>query len=418
MNTMSTNMIYNTLKTRFASFDALKTWFATEEGGRLTVRDITGPLAMIYYDKESAVMTAPHVEYFRSVVWNKETNTPVCAAPCRGRKFSDAVDSAVNVSAAVVEEFIDGVMINMFWHDDDWQLATRTQLGAHCRYYSADTHFDDLFWAAFKDGGLSTDALDKATCYSWVLQHPKERIVVAPAHGIPRIYLVEMSRIGADGQHTVLTVAESAPSVFKACLPARYSLASLEAVKEHVATWGRRLGHQYQGVVIKQDAATGAAQRWKLRTNQYDEARHLRGNHANRGYRWLELWAEGKLGKYLRVFPEEDADANGLIYRYKTITQELHRRYVEIYRDRRYPLGEAPHKFRKLLWELHQAGSGTYFPKVREFMNGQDTARKLWVINYEARYGADHNPVPLTKRSAPVAGDNPDRPTAAAKKDD
>lgn len=418
-------MIYNTLKTRFATFDALKTWLATEEGGRLTVRDISASnLAMIYYDKESTVMSAPHVEYFRSVVWNKETNTPVCAAPCRGRKFNDAVDRSVSVStAAVVEEFIDGVMINMFWHGDDWQLATRTQLGAHCRYYSSDTHFDELFWATFKDSGLITEALDKGTCYSWVLQHPKERIVVAPAHGIPRIYLVEMSRIGADGLHTVLTVAESAPAAFKAFLPARYSLASLEAVKEHVATWGRRLGHQYQGVVIKQDTATGAAQRWKLRTNQYDEARYLRGNHANRSYRWLEIWAEGKLGKYLRIFPEEDADANALIARYKDVTQELHRRYIEIYRDRRYPLGEAPHKFRKLLWELHQAGSGTYFPKVREFMNLQDTARKLWMINYEMRYGVEHNPVPLAKRqpadaTGKPASDNPDRPTAAAKKED
>ncbi len=405
---MNTNMIYKTLKERFATFDALKTWFATEEGGRLTVRDISaGPLAMIYYDKESSIMSAPHVEYFRSVIWNKETNTPVCAAPCRGRKFADAVDSAVNVSTAVVEEFIDGVMINMFWHGDDWQLATRTQLGAHCRYYSADTHFDELFWTAFKDSGLTTDALDKDTCYSWVLQHPKERIVVAPAHGIPRICLVEMSLVEADGTHRVATAA---PAAFKAYLPARYALASLEAVKEHIVTWGRRLGHQYQGVVIKSADAAGASKRWKLRTNQYDEARHLRGNHANRSYRWLEIWAEGKLGKYLRVFPEEDADANALVARYKDVTQELHRRYIEIYRDRRYPLGEAPHKFRKLLWELHQAGSGTYFPKVRDFMNGQDTARKLWVINYEARYGADHNPVPLAKRQPADA--------AAAKKED
>ena len=157
--------IYKELKARFATFEALKTWFATEEGGRLTVRDGgDSALALIHYDKETSNMAAPHVEYFRSVIWNKETNSLVCAGPCRGRKFSDAVDKAL--SSFTAEEFIDGVMINMFWHGDDWQLATRTQIGAHCRYYSTDSHFDELFWATFKDSGLTTDALNKEFCYS------------------------------------------------------------------------------------------------------------------------------------------------------------------------------------------------------------------------------------------------------------
>jgi hypothetical protein len=232
-----------------------------------------------------------------------------------------------------------------------------------------------------------------------VLQHPKERIVVAPAHGIPRIYLVEVSTIAADGLHQVFDL-NLQPDALKRFLPARYALGSLEAVKEHVTLWGRRLGHQYQGVVLKSLTSVDGVKRWKLRTNAYDEARYLRGDNANRSYYWLTLWTENKLGKYLRLYPEEDADANNLIGRYKDLTQELHRRYIEIYRDRHYPLGGAPHKFRKLLWELHQAGGGTYFPKVRDFMNLQDTARKLWLINYEVRYGAGHNPAPLTLRAS------------------
>ena len=412
---MNNNMIYKNLKERFTTFEALKAWFATEEGGRLTVRDSDSDgLVLIHYDKETTNMSAPHVDYFRSVIWNKVTNTPACVGPCRGSKFSKATEELITekfvtlshressdllsstAGEFVVEEFIDGVMINMFWSADtsEWHLATRTQIGAHCRYYSADTHFDELFWATFKDSGLTTDVLDKSQCYSWVLQHPKERIVVEPAYGIPRIYLVEISQIAADGGHQVFDLATQ-PEPLKRFLPLRYALGSLEAVKEHVTIWGRRLGHQYQGVVLK---SGGGAKRWKLRTNAYDEARHLRGNCPNRGYRWLELWSESKLGKYLRLYPEEDAEANILIGRYKDLTSELHRRYMEIYRDRRYPLGAAPHKFRKLLWELHQAGNGSYFPNVRDFMNLQDTARKLWLLNYEVRYGADHNPAPVAKR--------------------
>jgi hypothetical protein len=31
---------------------------------------------------------------------------------------------------------------------------------------------------------------------------------------------------------------------------------------------------------------------------------------------------------------------------------------------------------------------GAYFPHLRNFMNAQDPARKLWLVNYETRYPA------------------------------
>ena len=145
---------------------------------------------------------------------------------------------------------------------------------------------------------------------------------------------------------------------------------------------GRRLGAQFQGVCLK----TADGKRYKLRTNEYDEARHLRGNQAKRPYLWLERWSEGRLPQYLRLYPEEACDAETVVNRFKDATEELHRLYLQVYRQKSMPLGEAPQKYRKLLWDLHKAGGGAYFPNARNFMNTQETARKLWVVNYEERF--------------------------------
>ena len=90
---------------------------------------------------------------------------------------------------------------------------------------------------------------------------------------------------------------------------------------------------------------------------------------------------------YLRMFPEEQHDADQVITEFKACTQELHTLYLEVYRKKVLPLGQAPQKYRKLIWEAHQAGKGAYFPQLRQFMNEQATARKLWLVNYDMRYG-------------------------------
>jgi hypothetical protein len=283
-------------------------------------------------------------------------------------------------------------MINMFFNGQAWQLATRTRIHADGHYYG-EKPFAELFWSTFFGKGLTLEHLDKKLCYSWVLQHPDERIVVAPAYGIPVLHLVETSSIAEDG-----AISHAEPSVELARMrPATHELRTLEDVKDRVEAWGFRFGHQWQGVIVHDEAG----KRYKLRTNQYETARMLRGNQPNRKYLWLERWSEGKLSVYLKLYPEEYIQANAIVNAYKAITQEAHDYYMKVYRRHELPLGQAPQKYRKLLWEAHQAGKGAYFANMRDFMNEQDTARKLWLINYEMRYPA------TTNVSAPAFTDAP-----------
>jgi len=365
------NTVFTNLTKQFPTSEALLAWLGSAEGGSLVVTD-NGPYAMITYNKETSDMTAPHVEFFRSVVWDKAENKPVCVGPSRGLTIGAAI--AQGLTDIHVEEFVDGVMINMFYdtYAKEWRLATRNQLGASGHFYGKRS-FAELFWETFESRGLKKEDLIPGEYYSWVLQHPDERIVVGPRYGIPTITLVNKS--SEDLKRLRL----------EAYRPQAYPLSTLENLnylKEFVTAQGQHLGATWQGVVIHKDG-----RRYKIRTTQYEEARALRGNQPKRPYLWLERWAQNKLTAYLRLYPEEQNDADRVITEFKACTQELHDLYLRVYRKKDLPLGQAPQKYRKLIWEAHKAGKGAYFPHLRQFMNEQATARKLWLVNYDERYG-------------------------------
>lgn len=401
---------YKTLINRFTTSEALFAHLKSAEGGSLSVviPEFTAdnPLAVITYNKEKSNMAHPDVEYFRSVIWDLRTNHPVCVSPSRGHKFADL--ESPEDTTFTVEDFADGVMINMFYHNGIWRLATRSRLDADGNFYGKRS-FSDLFWETFRNASLDVEYFDQTRCYSWVLQHPEERVVISPPYGIATLALVEAYTIEEDGSVTVYTGSDLqviAPTRAKSMVLEEHKLKSLDQVKARVEAWGRRFGNQWQGLVVKAVGSDGQARRWKLRSSQYDAARILRGNQANRTYRWLELWGK-KLEDYLRIFPEERADAETAISTFKVCTQELYDLYQKVYRRRELPLGKAPQKFRKLLWEAHHKNAGAYFANTRKFMNEQDTARKVWLVNYEKRYGggatvsaSDLPPVTDTIRAA------------------
>lgn len=375
---MNPTTFFKTLTATYPTADALLAWLRSDEGGRIVVRDkhVTAddPYVILHYDKESSDMTKAHVSVFRSVIWDIHINRPVAMGPVRGLHL-EAADAATDTF--LVEDFVDGVMVNLFHTGARWQVATRTQLGAQNHFYGGRS-FADLFWETFARKGLHLDQLDPRVCYSWVLQHPDERIVVAPNYGIPQLWLVEQYR-REDGA----LVPE--PVTLAARVAAHGDVRTVAEIRERVAALNIRHKHQCQGLVARR-VSDGA--RFKIRCEAYDAARQLRGNQAKRPYLWLERWSEGRLGDYLRIYPEEAHDANATIGAFKQCTQEIHAYYMKVYRRHELPLGSAPAKYRKILWDAHQVGKGAYFKDLCAFMNAQDTARKLWLINFEKRYAS------------------------------
>jgi hypothetical protein len=376
---MTSYSVYTDLITQYPTSEGLVAWLQSEAGGLLKVRDNRkGPednLVIIYYNKESNVSLS-HVPHFRSVVWDMCLNVPVCAAPAKA-------DSDEVTGTFLVEDFLDGVMLNMFWDNgtQQWRLASRSQLDAGNTFYSRRS-FLSLFTEAVLANRLNLSELDKNYNYSWVLQHPHERVVVEIPYGIPKIRLVSMAQFSGTNHRVLFAPEDALPPAFTPLLPKRHTLLTFSDVQERVTAWGKQFGPKFKGLMVKGPDG----RRWAFTTKEYEAALALRGNNAKLPFVWLERWSEKKLNQYLALYPEEAHAATTVIDGFKACTQEAYDLYHKIYRERAYPLGQAPQKYRKLLWDIHAARAGAYFANLQEFMNKQDTARKLWLVNYEARY--------------------------------
>ena len=131
---------FQTLSDRFPLWVDLRTHLQSAEGGSLRVIETEGsPFAVIRTVKGSS---SPDTGIFRSVVWDIVANRPVCVAPFKAAEGLPPLHTPF-----VVEDFIDGFMIQAFLTADDPQtlrLATRTMVGAECKFYSEKT-FATLF---------------------------------------------------------------------------------------------------------------------------------------------------------------------------------------------------------------------------------------------------------------------------------
>ena len=106
-----------------------------------------------------------------------------------------------NSKDVIIEEFYDGTMINMFRHKGVNYVSTRSCLGAHNKYRSIKT-FNTMFSECI-DFELF-DKLDENYCYSFLLQHPNNRIV--KQYKNPSCILTMTTKINEDNSIQILNI--------------------------------------------------------------------------------------------------------------------------------------------------------------------------------------------------------------------
>ena len=91
----------------FSSWEDLRTWLQTEDGGKLRVIEPKhSPYALVRYVKGQIDFTKEHVGWCRSVVVNKETRRVMSVAPPKASTITESTLS----EATVAEEFVDGLL--------------------------------------------------------------------------------------------------------------------------------------------------------------------------------------------------------------------------------------------------------------------------------------------------------------------
>ena len=124
---------------------------------------------------------------FRSVI--TDGNSIIAMGPPKSYDFKD-FQILNQINECIIQEFVEGTMINCFYYDNNWIISTKSVIGANCSFCNEGKTFLEMFNEALDEIKFNLDLLDTAYSYSFVLQHPENKIVVP--FDKPNIVLVEI----------------------------------------------------------------------------------------------------------------------------------------------------------------------------------------------------------------------------------
>ena len=376
------------------------------------------------YDKD--VLT--HDDYnetgrYRSVVFSG--NQLVVVSPSKSMQFPSFASSYPIGASVVSEELVEGTMINLFFDpvlnqdgfvskDKDGnyigkpEIATRSTVGGNVSFYQDDAapSFRRMFLEACNEIDMDLDNLklvkdDALMCYSFVLQHPNNRIVKPVKK--PNIYLVEAYEIkredettSPDPRYKVTKVDHMNDAVkdelgLSKCnlsYPEQYTFTSYEAAKDKHSDMS--VDYSVPGVVFR-DIRTG--DRCKYRNKAYEEVRFLRGNQPRLQYQYLVLRQKGDVKSFLKYYPEKAKECDSYRCLVHNFTKALHANYRSCYVEREKPLIEFPENHRTHMYNLHQRFIKDYrekkgyvgMPVVIKYVNEMPVSHLMHALNFNLK---------------------------------
>lgn len=340
---------------------------------------------ILRYDKNG--LSRDRVEsvgLFRSVVY--KNGKILCFSPPKALPNDKFMEMHPNPEECVAEEFIEGTMINVFFDNsvgvtgrvvNDWEISTKSTVGARVSFFrDGEVKHDETFRYMFLEAagvrGLEFDpGLRKDYCYSFVLQHPKNRIVTPFTE--MEIYLIACYNIDTKSYCVTSVPIREVKDLFKNTdvkYPKEVQFGSYEGVRE---MWeSGNIDYKEMGVVIKHKMS---GDRMKIRNPNYELVRKLRGNQPKLQYRYMVLRSEGKVGEYLHYFPEAREQFNMFRDQVHNFTQQLCNNYRSCYIKKAKPLIQYPSQYRMHMFTLHQ----DYLSTLRE---ANQFVNKQYVIEY------------------------------------
>jgi hypothetical protein len=277
----------------------------------------------------------------RSVITDNANNI-IAFSPPKSLSLDDFIAKYPGTSDIVASEFIEGTMINVFWSNDCWEFATRSNIGATNTIHSRS--FRDMLFDAMNECNLDLDTLPTDFSYSFVLQHPDNRIVVTIEK--PQLYLIAVYSFPKDA-----IVKSHCPGdfpQFNATTVKRPEIYDLTTYAEF-ARMTKTLDYSYLGVMLT-NPATG--ERTKMRNPNYEKVRHL-NSESKLMHQYLCLRQSGTIVQHLKCYPENNVHFIRFQDQIKTFTRNLRDNYISCYIRKEKPLKEYSSEIRTHMYNLH-----------------------------------------------------------------
>ena len=339
-------------------------------------------LVLLKYKRKFCDITDNDVRRCRGLILDHTTYQPVCVPPGKSISFEDFTQQEDFQEENVrYEEFLDGTMMNLFYYESDkytgWLISTRSCIGANCKWYS-NREFKDLFNESIN---FTYDVFDKNVSYTFVLQHPENRIV--KKLDAKRVVLVEANHI-KNYDITPLNLDEVKLDFFEKGLNIEIPVTQpFKTIHEATQTLSK-LSYEEQGWVLKYKTL-----RTKMRNPRWRFVKDLRGNSNSLLRNYLELRQNGFMRDYLDFFPEMEEQFKGFMTDLHEITRNLFQNYQACFVKKTKKHSELPFIYRPLCYELHKNYLENQvivtFQEAKHFMNTMPIARQMFLFRNKSK---------------------------------
>jgi hypothetical protein len=302
---------------------------------------------------------------FRSVILNS-ANRLICFSPPKSIQSDTFIQKYPELNENIIaQEFIEGTMINVFWDPTigltgGWEIATRNTIGATSKFFKSENGktFRDMFMETAASSKLILDSLNRNYCYSFVLQHPENRIVVPFKE--PQLYLVALYYVYSHNYQIQIIPIEPEKLFDFQNVPSGWEHPTIKFPQVYKENTYSELIDKYAstntdyktlGVVIYNKHTL---ERTKIRNPVYEEVRHLRGNQPKLQFQYLSLRKEGKVKDFLKFYPENVKAFSNFRDQVHLFTNTLHTNYISCYVKKEKPLKEFPEQYRTHMFNIHK----------------------------------------------------------------
>jgi hypothetical protein len=338
----------------------------------------------------------------RAVIVNSQ-NKVVSFAPPKSIPSDRFIQNYNETDEGIVaEEFVEGTMINVFWDPSigvtgGWEIATRNTPGATSTFFKGakgkkGKSFRDMFLEAAENCNLMLNMLNPIYCYSFVLQHPENRIVVPFKKA--QLYLTALYTIQHENSN--IYVQSFNPQIMKDFFPSNVTIQFPEIYKfdnysELIEKYASmNTSYNLVGVMLH-NRVTG--ERAKIRNPVYEQVRSLRGNQPKLQYQYLSLRKEGKVGEFLKFYPENKKEFSGFRDQVHLFTDTLFGNYKSCYIKKEKPLKEYPDQYRTHMFNIHQIYLSDLREKnqfitssvVQKYVNDMEPSLLMFCLNFHMR---------------------------------
>ena len=305
--------------------------------------------------------------FCRGAVINSEHKI-VCLPPAKSIEILNG-KALPDLSGEEYESLIDGTMINLFFHGDQWLISSRSEIGGYNKWNNKKSFrqlFDDCA------NTLDYDTLDKNCSYSFVLRHVENRNVSPIKQN--DLHLVEMYRFTND---TIERLAKSEYPVNGYKINTSYNDRDefMKMYSEPV------IPYQCKGFTIK-----CGSMRYKWINPYFTEVKNLKINMNNHCLNYIELRRNGNLKKYLRYFPEHQHLFDGYREKIHELSNELYTIYKNVFIYKTADKKDIVYHLRPLVHDIHrnylETKQPTTWTDIKQYIHSIPSKKLMFALNY------------------------------------